>query len=76
MNDDTTDSTILKIKLVIDAKYFLSRSRSRLIDSMNTIESICLEINSIDDSIDDLINDSINDSIDNSINEIDNSTLT
>ncbi len=40
INDDATDSIVLKTKLAIDAKYFLNRSRSRLIDSMNTIKSI------------------------------------
>jgi hypothetical protein len=41
MNDDTTDSAIvLKMKLTINAKNFLNRLRSRLIDSMNIIESI------------------------------------
>jgi hypothetical protein len=64
MNDDTTDSAIvLKMKLAIDAKNFLSRSRSRLIDAMNIIESRCSEVDSIDDSIDD------------SVDEIDNSSL-
>jgi hypothetical protein len=68
MNDDTTDSAIvLKMKLAIDARNFLSRSRSRLIDSMNIIESVCSEFDSIDDSIDDSINDSID--------EDDNSSL-
>ncbi len=73
MNDDTTDSAIvLKMKLTIDAKNFLSWSRSRLIDSMNIIKSImisiCSEINLIDDSSDDLINDSIDDSVDKNCN--------
>jgi hypothetical protein len=62
MNDDITDSTVLKIKLAVDAEYFLSRSRSRLIDSMSTIESamrsVCSAIDSIDDSTDDLVDDS------------------
>jgi hypothetical protein len=35
MNDDTTDSAVvLKMKLAVDAKNFLSRSRSRLIGSV------------------------------------------
>jgi hypothetical protein len=52
MNDEST-LMILKTKLTIDAKNFLDRPRSRLIDAVNTIESICSEVDSIDDSIDD-----------------------
>ncbi len=39
VNDDTKliVSIVLKMKLAIDAKNFLNRSRSRLIDSMNSI---------------------------------------
>ncbi len=58
VNDEST-LMILKTKLAIDARNFLSRSRSRLIDSMSIIESVCSEFDSIDDSIDDSINDSI-----------------
>jgi hypothetical protein len=75
MNDDITDSTILKTKLAIDAKNFLNRSRSRLIDSMSIIESVCSEIDSTDESVDDSADDEIDDSIDDSADENDNSSL-
>jgi hypothetical protein len=76
MNDDTIDSAVvLKIKLAIDAKNFLSRSRSRLIDSMNIIESAMKSECSIVDAIDDSINDSIDDSISDLVDEDDNSSL-
>jgi hypothetical protein len=69
VNDETTDSAVvLKMKLAVGAEYFLNRSRSRLIGSMNTIESamrsVCSAIDSIDDSTDDSVGDSISDSID------------
>jgi hypothetical protein len=79
MNDDIIDSTVLKIKLAIDAEYYLSRSRSRLIGSMNIIESamrsICSAIDSIDDSTDDSVDDLIDDSINDLDDENDNSSL-
>jgi hypothetical protein len=86
MNDDTRliASIVLKMKLAIDEKNFLSRPRSRLIDAMSIIESIvmksaCSEIDSIDDLTDDLVDDSIDDltddSIDDSVDENDNSSL-
>jgi hypothetical protein len=58
MNDDTTDSTVLKIKLATGVKNFLNRPRSRLIDAVSTNDSIVMRlpwdstIDSADDSID------------------------
>ncbi len=75
MNDDTRSiaTIVLKMKLAIDAKYFLSRSRSRLIDAMNTIESIMMRL--LWDSTIDSVDDSIDDSIDDSVDKNDNLSL-
>jgi hypothetical protein len=72
MNDDTTDSIVLKTKLATDVRYFLSRSRPRLADSMNIIESAMRSIWSrlLCDSLIDSINDWIGDSIDDSIDDL------
>ncbi len=75
VNDDIIDSTVLKTKLAVDAKNFLSRPRPRLIDSVSTIESVCSGIDSTDESDDDSADDEIDDSIDDSVDENDNSSL-
>ncbi len=43
-DDDESMLMILKMILTIDAKYFLDRPRSRLIDSMSVIESARFEL--------------------------------
>jgi hypothetical protein len=68
MNDDMTDSIVLKTKLAVGAKYFLNRPRPRLTDFVGTIESI---VKLLWDSTIDLTDDSI----DNSADENDNSSL-
>ncbi len=76
MNDDTTDSIVLKTKLAIDAKYFLDRPRPRLTDSVNTIESMMRLVCAVVDSTDDFIEDSIDDSVsERTFDEDDNSSL-
>jgi hypothetical protein len=71
MNDEST-LMILKMKLAIDARNFLKQPRSRLINSMNIIESImmrsvCSKIDSTDDSIDDSIDEKTLDENDNTL---------
>ncbi len=74
MNDEST-LMMLKMTLTTGGRNFLSRPRSRLTDSMSTIESVCSEVDSIGESIDDSIDDEISDSIDDSVDESDNSSL-